>query len=185
MQKRTAFQIVHIVLQYFFRRYGKLGLKILLQKIARRVMMKKWIFRGMAGLLVVSALTLTASADLLGGLFQKGVKIVGVDFLVRVYGKEINHTINKLSHHTDAPTSATKVVPIISLGLGARSAVGAVQVTGPKNSVDQVVAVAQPEVGILGDQVRIRALIPVSSKNLTNIKKVEGVGISGIADLKL
>lgn len=153
--------------------------------------MKKWVVRSGLGIAVIGVLALTVSADflglggLVGGLVEKGVKIVGMDVLVRTQGKHINEAINKLSHHKDTWESTTKVVPILSVGLGARSAVGAAQIIGPKDRVEQVVAVAQPELGIFGDQVRIRALIPVSSKNFTHIKKVEGVGVSGIADLKL
>jgi hypothetical protein len=48
-----------------------------------------------------------------------------------------------------------------------------------------VKAVAQPEAKVFGE-LRIRALIPVESKNvIQNIKKVEGVGVTGIVDLKL
>jgi hypothetical protein len=47
--------------------------------------------------------------------------------------------------------------------------------------------VASPEAEFLGE-VRIRALIPVDSVNITNPKEIQGVpgvGVSGIVDLKL
>jgi hypothetical protein len=50
--------------------------------------------------------------------------------------------------------------------------------------VEKVNAVASPEINFLGE-VRLRALIPVSSKDVTKIRNVEGVGVSGIVDLKL
>lgn len=119
---------------------------------------------------------------------KEAIKIIGVGAAVKQFGPEINKQFNKLTKHTDTPDMSTKVVPIISVGIGAGSggnAIGAAQVTGPKDKIDKVAAVAQPEAKIFGE-IRIRALIPVSSKNvIQDIKKVDGVGVSGIVDLKL
>lgn len=114
------------------------------------------------------------------------IKVVGVGAAVKQFGPQINKEINKLTKHTDTYSQTTKVVPILSLGLNASTAIGAAQVTGPKNKVEQVQAVAQPEANILGNEVRIKALIPVSSTNvIQSIKRVDGVGVSGIVDLKV
>ncbi len=80
----------------------------------------------------------------------------------------------------------TKVVPIISGGIASRQAVGAAQVMGPRYQVEKVQAVAQIDQDILGKEVKIRAMIPIESKEiLKDIRRVEGVGVSGIVDLKL
>ncbi len=114
------------------------------------------------------------------------IKVVGVGAAVSKFGPQINTAINKLDGHKDAYTATTKVVPILSVALGGRNAIGAAQVMGPANRVKQVTAVAQLDQDILGRQVKIRAMVPVSSKNVvSNIKRVDGVGISGIVDLKL
>jgi hypothetical protein len=114
------------------------------------------------------------------------IKIVGVGAAVKQFGPDINKGINKLSGHTDTNRSMTKVVPIISVGVGTQSAIGAAQVMGAKVNVDKVEAVAQPSGDLLGHEVRIRALIPVATKDVKNgIKAVDGVGVSGIVDLKL
>ena len=56
---------------------------------------------------------------------------------------------------------------------------------GTKDRVEQVKAVAQIEGEFLGE-FRIRALIPVSTKDVVkDVRRVEGVGVSGILDLKL
>lgn len=56
---------------------------------------------------------------------------------------------------------------------------------GPPSLLDKVVAVAQPEASLLGT-VRVKALIPVSSKDvLKGIRVVEGVHVTGIVDIKL
>jgi hypothetical protein len=113
------------------------------------------------------------------------IKIVGVGAAVKQFAPQINDTVNKLAHHTDTPMQCTKVVPILGIAIGASSTVGAAQVMGPKHLLDKVQAVAAPEVKFLGE-VNIRALIPVSSKNVVEeIKKVDGVGVSGIVDLKI
>ena len=80
----------------------------------------------------------------------------------------------------------TKVVPILSVGIGRSSAIGAAQVMGAPSQVDKVVAVAQPEADLFGRTVRIRGLIPVSSKDVVkDIKTVDGVGITGLVDIRL
>lgn len=114
------------------------------------------------------------------------IKIGGVALLVDKFGGDINKGINRLSKHQDSKKVKTKVVTILSVGLGKSSAVGAAQVMGPPDKVDKVVAIAQPEADLFGKEVRIRALIPVSSKDvIKEIKVVDGVGVSGIVDIKL
>jgi hypothetical protein len=114
------------------------------------------------------------------------IKIVGVGAAVKQFGPQINSAINKLASHTDTTTRSTKVVPIISAGINSRKAIGAAQVMGPKSLVDKVQAVAQLDQDLFGSEVKIRAMIPVESQDvIKNIRKVDGVGISGIVDLKL
>lgn len=118
--------------------------------------------------------------------FKQILKAGGVLVVVNNYGKEINKNINKLWGREDTPRLKTKVVPIITVGLGSNNAIGAAQVMGPPEAVDKVAAVAQPEVKILGGELRLRALIPVSTKKvIENIQAVENVGVSGIVDIKL
>lgn len=114
------------------------------------------------------------------------VKIVGVGAAVTSFAPQLNSAINKLSQHSDSATVTTKVVPIISAGINSRKAIGAAQVMGPKSQVDRVKAVAQLDQDLFGKEVKIRAMIPIETKEIVrDIKRVEGVGISGIVDLKL
>jgi hypothetical protein len=114
------------------------------------------------------------------------LKIFGVGAVVQKFGKDINSGINKLSGHKDTSAIDTKVVPIIRGGINSRNAVGAAQVMGPKKLVDQVNAVAQLEQDLFGREIRIRAMIPITSKQiLKDLRRVEGVSVSGIVDLKL
>lgn len=134
-------------------------------------------------LIVASALALTALA---APQIREVIKIVGVGAAVKQFGPQINKELNKLTKHTDTATMTTKVVPILSIGIGKSSAIGAAQVMGPKSKVQSVEAVAAPEIDLFGKEIRIRGMIPVSSKDvLKDIKKVDGVGVSGIIDLKL
>ncbi|CAN5501819.1 hypothetical protein BH11ARM1_BH11ARM1_06490 [soil metagenome] len=117
---------------------------------------------------------------------QQLLKVLGVGEVVQKFGPDINKAVNKLSNHKDTTTSITKVVPIISGGIGGRTAIGAAQVMGKKADVDKVNAVAQIEQDILGKEVKIRAMIPITSKDvIKDIRAVPGVGISGIVDLKI
>jgi hypothetical protein len=114
------------------------------------------------------------------------IKVLGVGAAVKQFGPEINKAINGLSKHKDTATKKTKVVPIISvnLGNGKGASVGAAQVTGAPALVDKVDAVAQPETKLFG--ITIKALIPVDDTNFKNgLSTVDGVGVSGIVDLKV
>lgn len=116
------------------------------------------------------------------------IKILGVGLAVKQFGPDINKAINNLIGHKDTDKSFTKVVPIITIGVNTRGAIGAAQVMGSKANVEKVKSVASPEAGLFGDEIRIRALIPVATDNPTdakNLKPVDGVGVSGIVDLKL
>ncbi len=116
------------------------------------------------------------------------IKIVGVGAAVDKFGPQINTEFNKLTGHKDTNKSFTKVVPIIGVGVGAKSAIGAAQVMGAQQNVEKVRAVAAPEVELFGKEIRIRAMIPVATGSVSSksdIKAVDGVGVSGIVDLKL
>ena len=133
------------------------------------------------GLAVIAGMTLSAIA---APQLKQILKIAGVGAAVKQFGPDINKAINSATKHTDKATMTTKVVPILSIGVG-RGAIGAAQVMGPRSAVNKVEAVAQIE-GTLFGEIRFKALIPVSSKDvIKDIKRVDGVGVSGIVDLKL
>lgn len=141
--------------------------------------MKRILNKRVAILIVASMLLTTLPAQNI----KQILKVGGVLVVVNNFGKDMNKAINKLWGREDGPKLKTKVVPIFTVGSG--TAIGAAQVMGPPSAVDKVVAVAQPEVKFLGE-LRLRALIPVSSKNVVeNIRAVEEVGVSGIVDIKL
>lgn len=134
------------------------------------------------------ALALIAAVGIATPQIKQIIKIVGVGAAVKQFGPDINKELNKMTGHKDTNASFTKVVPIITVGLNKSGAIGAAQVMGAKINVQKVVAVAQPEADLFGREIRIRALIPVDSVNIgdpKNIKAVDGVGVSGIVDLKL
>ncbi len=112
------------------------------------------------------------------------LKAGGIALVVDRLGKDIDKFINGLTNTKPDKNFATKVVPIISVGSGAY--VGAVQVMGPPQAVNKVQAVAQLEGNFMGREVRVRALIPISTKNPgRNLDRVEGVGISAIVDIRI
>lgn len=122
----------------------------------------------------------------LGGDLGKLIKVGGMALLVQQFGKDMNGGLNKLTGHKDTTKVKTKVVTILSVGVGRSNAVGAAQIMGPPALVDKVVAVAQPEADLFGKEVRLKALIPVSDKNVSKkLAIVDGVGVSGIVDIKL
>jgi hypothetical protein len=135
-----------------------------------------------AGVTAVGALALTPPATAQLDQILKGGAIV---FVIDRFGGQINSAMNKIVGDPNREAgSKTKVVPIVSVGQGASA--GAAQVSGPARAVDTVKAVAQVEGNVrIGASLRLRALIPVSTKSATNIKRVYGVGVTGLIDTKL
>ncbi|MCG9894625.1 MAG: hypothetical protein MH204_04020 [Fimbriimonadaceae bacterium] len=137
------------------------------------------------GLVVVASLGLLALGT---AQLQQVIKILGVGAAVRQFGPEMNRAMNRMVRHSDTEDSFTKVVPIITIGLNTRGAIGAAQVKGSRRNVERVQAVAAPEAQFLGREVMLRGLIPVSEANpdrLDELKAVNGVGVSGIVDIRL
>ena len=140
-----------------------------------------WVLSIVCSLLLI---TNPISADLLD-FFGKAVGGTAIFLLVDNFGKDINSAINHLLNQNGKDTkAATKVVPIISILDG--TGVGAVQVTGDKAKVDKVKACLQIESNkTFGSPVRIRCLVPVDKKAVSNVSRIEGVGVSAMIDIKL
>jgi hypothetical protein len=120
----------------------------------------------------------------LGGLLDDAVKVGGVALAVDKFGGDINKTINKLMDNNDAKTNASTKVVIIVSPIGNKH-IGAAQVVGPKEAVDKVGAVAQLETSFMDKMFRIKAMIPIEGQDATKLKRVEGVGVSAVIDIKL
>jgi hypothetical protein len=139
----------------------------------------KWIVVGtMVALALIGVRCATAGIDL-GDIIKGG----GIALLVKELGPQINSAINKATLQYGVEVKeATKVVPIISVGKGGHA--GAAQVMGAKEDVDRVKAVAQVEGSF--SKARFKALIPVESENaVRNLKRVNGVGVSAVIDIRL
>lgn len=113
------------------------------------------------------------------------IKVGGIAVIVDQFGPQINDFINKLTANKDlGTTEATAVVPILTLGSGGY--VGAVQVIGSKENVEKCKAVVQVEGNaVFGKNIRVKALVPVGSKTTSNIKRIYGVGVSAIIDIRI
>ena len=143
---------------------------------------------GRQSLLRTVTLTAVVSAALgavawaqLGSVLKGGAVALVVD----KFAPQINSGINSLTGNRHLEVGqATKVVPILSMGNG--SYLGAVQVAGPQDRLNQVKAVAQLEgkFNVIGG-IRLRALIPIAARSVTNLKRVSGVGVSALVDIKL
>ena len=135
--------------------------------------------------LVAAILVSLTAAVSYGSLIGDVAKVGGVAFVVDKFGKQINTFVNKLTANKNVGTQqATAVVPIISLGGG--SYIGAAQVMGTKANVAKCKAVVQIEGNaIFGKNIRAKALVPVGSKTTSKIKRIYGVGISAIIDVRI
>lgn len=129
-------------------------------------------------------LMMGATAVSASGQLDKILKGGGIAFLITRFGKDIDKALNHLTKTPeDNPAFATKVVPVLSVGSGDYA--GAVQVMGPRRAVDSVQAVAQFETKFGPLNMRVRGLVPIASKSISDIRRVPGVGISGLLDVKL
>ena len=115
------------------------------------------------------------------------LKVGGIGILVDRFAPQLNSFINALMmQHKAAPEFATKVVPILTVGvLGNSGYIGAAQVMGPQNLVDKVQAVVQVESSFNGNMFRVKGLIPIDSKIPVNFTRVSGVGVSAIIDVRI
>ena len=115
------------------------------------------------------------------------IKVAGIGFLVDQFGPQLNSFINTLmAQHNATPEFATKVVPILTVGvLGNSGYIGAAQVMGPQKLVDRVQAVVQVESSFNGNMFRVKGLIPIDSKVPVNFSRVSGVGVSAMIDVRI
>lgn len=131
-------------------------------------------------LVVTMTITMNSSqASILG----KIIKVGGVGYVVDKFGPQINDFVNKvLANNKLETTEATAVVPILTVGSGGY--IGAVQVIGEESKVNATKAVLQIEANtVFGSSVRIKALVPVNVRSITNVKRIYGVGVSAIIDI--
>ncbi|MPL68910.1 hypothetical protein SDC9_14643 [bioreactor metagenome] len=143
-------------------------------------MKKKFI----AGLLVLCFLSVAAVPATQAFSLGDILKVGGIGFVIDKFSGPLNNFINTLTFKHGAGTDyATKVVPIITLGNGGY--IGAAQVTGPQDLVDRTQSVLQIEGNFNGKQFRVKALIPIDSKNPVNFSRVQGVGVSAEIDVKI
>jgi len=118
------------------------------------------------------------------------IKTIGIGAAVKAFAPAINTFINSLVQARDPTTlQSTKVVPILSISIGinapGEAAVGAAQVSGSPAAVEKVQAVAAIDATYQGS-FSIRALVPVDSlEPWKRVRRVPGVGVSAIIDLRL
>lgn len=145
--------------------------------------MRKFLIPILVFAILAVLLASTYALDL-GGLVKKTIVGGAIALLVDKFSGPLNDFVNKLMMNEKlAPQEATKVVPIISVGKALY--VGAAQVVGPKDKVDKVQAVAQLEGDFQGGIFRVKALVPVTERGkITNLQRVQGVGISAVIDVK-
>jgi len=125
-----------------------------------------------------------ASAFDIGDILRGGAKIAGVAVLVDKFGSDVNKFINKFMDNNDVSTNSASKVVVIVTPLGNKH-IGAAQVVGSKEAVEKVGAVAQLETSFMDKMFRIKVLVPIEGKDATKLKRVPGVGVSAVIDIKI
>lgn len=141
---------------------------------------KRILILALAGTLLFGTVAIS-----MGSILGDLLKVGGVSLVINQFGDQMNDALNKLTMNKGVGIEdRTKVVPILSIGKG--SYIGAAQVSGPAHLVDRVKAVAQLETGFSGKTIRMKALVPIESEKVVqDLKRVSGVGVSAIIDIKL
>lgn len=117
--------------------------------------------------------------------FRQILRIGGAVAVADRLGPQIDSALNSATGQRNLGTeAATKVVPILSVG--ERKFIGIVQVAGPSDAVGQTQAVAQIEtrIPLIGGS-RARVLIPINTRSVTNMRRVSGVGVASVIDMRL
>lgn len=118
------------------------------------------------------------------------IKTLGVAYAVRTFAPQINNFINDLLQNRGVGVrEQTKVVPVLSIAIGVGNPggayIGAAQVSGPAAAVARVEAVALLEADFQ-TAFRIKAYVPVDNlKPWEAFRRVPGVGVSAIIDLRI
>jgi hypothetical protein len=139
---------------------------------------------------VVAAAVLAASGAAWAQDVGTIVKTLGIGVAVKMFAPQLNTFINNLLQAKDVQTNqTTKVVPILSLSLGigtpSRATIGAAQVAGSRAAVEKVQAVASLD-GNFSNVFQVKALVPVDSlEPWKQLRRVPGVGVSAIIDLRI
>ena len=143
-------------------------------------MLRKWTVISAVAAIVAGALA-PAGAVTLGTKVLRGAAI---GYAVKQTAGPLNEFINKVTLQRGMPSGlATKVVPIISVG--EKGYIGGAQVSGPAALVKDVRAVLQYEQNFSTGNYRIKALVPSSSINPLELKRVPKVGVSALIDVAL
>jgi len=125
-----------------------------------------------------------ATAFDLGDILEGAIKVGAVKLAIDQFGEDLNGYINDVMDNNDASVNAsTKVVTIVT-PIGNKH-IGAAQIVGPKEAVDKVGAVAQLETSFMDKMFRIKVLVPIEGDDATKIKRVSGVGVSAVIDIKI
>jgi hypothetical protein len=125
-----------------------------------------------------------AAAFDLGDLLEGAIKVGAVKLAVDEFGHDLNGFINDVMDNNDASVNAaTKVVTIVS-PIGNKH-IGAAQVVGPEDAVGRVDAVAQIETSFMDKMFRVKVLVPIEGEDANDLKRVAGVGVSAVIDIKL
>jgi len=146
--------------------------------------------RGIAIVLVATLLVAGVAIQARGQDVFSIIKTLGVGYAVKTFAPQINNFINDLMQNRGAAVRAqTKVVPILSLAIGVANPggayIGAAQVSGPAYAVNKVQAVAEIEANFQ-NAFRIKALVPVDSlEPWKALRRVPGVGVSAIIDIRI
>jgi hypothetical protein len=142
-------------------------------------------------LVVVAALIVGGFAAQARGQDIFGIiKTLGIGYAVRTFAPQINDFINDLLQNRGvAVREQTKVVPILSISIGignpSGAYIGAAQVSGPRAAVERVQAVALLEADFQ-TVFRIKAYVPVDNlKPWESFRRVPGVGVSAIVDIRI
>ncbi|MBR1590143.1 MAG: hypothetical protein IJ657_03620 [Acidaminococcaceae bacterium] len=112
------------------------------------------------------------------------LKEKGVAMVLDHFSGQINDYVNEKAPLKIEQGYETKIVPVVTIG--SKGYIGAAQISGPKDKVEQCKAALTVEGQLASGTVRIQYLVPIDTStpaSLDSIHRVQGVGVSARLDL--
>ena len=133
---------------------------------------------------IIAVIFLAGTAALAVNLGEAILRTVATGVVVNAIAKPADKGINTLLMNRNLPPgTATKVVPVLSVG--EKGYVGMAQVAGSKSLVNKAESVVQVETSFANKQYRIKLLMPMNSVNPIGVSRVKGLGVSALIDMAL
>ncbi len=137
----------------------------------------------LAAVVLLSSTLLTPTAVCAAEFSTKIFRAAAIGAAVTAVSPQLNKFVNTITIQKLPAGTATKIVPILSVG--EKGYIGAAQVAGPSTYVNQVKVVWAYENNFSQNEFRLKILFPSGSLNPLQLTRVQKVGVTAVIDVAL